>query len=152
MKKIFALIVAMMLVVAFSGATFAEEKKAVEAPKAAEAANTAEPAKAEEPAKKAKKASEKVKKVTGEVTAVDAKVNTVTVKGKKGDVTVEVTADTKITAGKETKALADVMAGEKATVKYVEKDGKNTAKSIDVKAAAKKKEVKKEEKKEEPKK
>ena len=146
MKKIFALMVAMMLVVAFSGATFAEEK-AVEAPKAAEAAKTAEPAKAAEPAKKAKKASEKVKKVTGEVTAVDAKANTVTVKGKKGDVTVEVTADTKITSGKETKTLADVMAGEKATAKYVEKDGKNTARSIDVKAAAKK-----EEKEEEPKK
>jgi hypothetical protein len=97
MKKIFALMVAMMLVVAFSGATFAEEK-AVEVPKAAEAAKTAEPAKAAEPAKKA---SEKVKKVTGEVTAVDAKANTVTVKGKKGDVIVEVTADTKITAGKE---------------------------------------------------
>ena len=144
MKKIFALMVAMMLVVAFSGATFAEEKKAVEAPAAAETAKTAEPA------KKAKKPSEKVKQVTGEVTAVDVKTNTVTVKHKKGDVTVEVTADTKITAGKETKTLADVMAGVKVTAKYFEQDGKNTAKSIDVKAAAKKE--KKREKKEEPKK
>lgn len=125
MKKILAILAVLMMVVAFSGATFAAEEK-----------------KAAEPATEAKKAPEKVKQVTGEVTAVDAKANTVTVKGKKGDVTVEVTADIKITAGKEAKTIADVMAGEKATVKYVEKDGKNTAKSIDVKAAAKKEEKK----------
>ena len=121
MKKIFALVVAFGMVVVMSGSTFA-----------------AEATKAAEPAKEAKK----VTQVTGEVTAVDAKANTVTVKGKKGDVTVEVTADTKITAGKEAKAIADVMAGEKVTVKYVEQDGKNTAKSIDVKAAAKTEEKK----------
>ena len=62
MKKIFALMVSMMFVVAFSGSTFAEEK-AVEAPKAAEAAKTAEPAKAAEPTKtEAKKVKKKVKK------------------------------------------------------------------------------------------
>lgn len=121
MKKILAILAVLMMVVAFSGATFAAEEN-----------------KAAEPATEAKEAPEKVKKVTGKVTAVDAKANTVTVKGRKGDVTVEVTADTKITAGKEAKAIADVMAGEKATIKYVEKDGKNTAKSIDIKAAAKK--------------
>jgi hypothetical protein len=127
MKKILALMAAIMMVAAFSGVTFAEEKKA-------------------EPAKEEKKAPEKVKQVTGEATAVDAKANTITVKGRKGEVTCDVTADTKIAAGKETKTLADVAAGNKVTVKYVEGGGKNVAKSIAVKAATKEEE-KKEEKK-----
>jgi len=37
--------------------------------------------------------------------------------------------------GKEKKTLADVMAGNKVTVKYTEVNGKNVAKSIAIKAA-----------------
>lgn len=130
MKKILALMAALMMVVAFGGLTFAEEGK-----------------KAEEPAKATKKAAEKVKQLTGEVTAVDTKANTVTVKGKKGESTCEVTADTKITAGKEAKTLADVKVGDKVTCKHVEKDGKSVCKSLKIKSAEKKEEMKKEEKK-----
>ncbi|HCL80973.1 MAG TPA: hypothetical protein DHW81_01705 [Nitrospiraceae bacterium] len=140
MKKIFALMAALMMVVAFGGSTFAEEAKKAE-----------EPAKAAEPAKEVKKASEKGKKVTGEVTAVDTKANTITVKGKKGESTCEVTADTKITAGEEAKTLADVKVGDKVTCKHVEKDGKSVCKSLKIKTAEKKEEMKKEEKKEEKK-
>ena len=133
MKKIFALMIALMMVVTFGGSTFAEEAR-----------------KAEEPAKEVKKASEK-KQLTGEVTAIDAKANTITVKGKKGESTCEVTADTKITAGKEAKTLADVKVGDKVECKHVEKDGKSVCKSLKIKTAEKKEEKKKEEKKEEKK-
>lgn len=78
--------------------------------------------------------------VTGEVTAVDAKAMSITVKGKK-DVTAVVDDKTKITAGKDKKTLADVKAGDKVTVKFTEADGKNTAKSIEIKPALAKKEA-----------
>jgi hypothetical protein len=83
-----------------------------------------------------KKAPAKIKQVTGEVTAVDAKAKTVTVKGKKGDVTVSTDDKTKVTMGKEMKSVADVKVGDKVIVKYSEADGKNVAKSIGIKPAA----------------
>ena len=46
------------------------------------------------------------------------------------------------------KGLADVKAGDKVTAKYSEKDGKNEASSVEVKAAPAKKGEKKAEKKE----
>lgn len=131
MQKILALMAALMMVVAFGGSTFAEDAM-----------------KEAEPTKEAKKAYEK-KQLTGEVTAIDTKANTITVKGKKGESTCEVTADTKIKAGKETKTLADVKVGDKVTCKHVEKDGKSVCKSLKIKTAEKKEEMKKEEKKEE---
>jgi ribosomal protein S1 len=73
-----------------------------------------------------------VKQVTGSVTAVDAKANTLTVKGKKGDVAVSTDAKTTVMAGKDKKTLADVKAGDKVTVKYTEADGKNVAKSVSI--------------------
>ncbi len=78
------------------------------------------------------KAPAKVKQVTGEVTAMDAK--SITVKGKKGDVVIAV----------EEKMVAGIKAGDKVVVKYTEADGKNTAKSV------KKAEAKPAEKKAEP--
>lgn len=80
----------------------------------------------------------KVKQITGEAAAVDAATKTLTVKGKKAEVTV--TADEK--------ALADIKVGDKVVVKYTEQDGKNVAKSV--KKAAAKAEKKGEGKKAEP--
>lgn len=74
------------------------------------------------------------RQVTGEVLAVDAKADTLTVKGRKGDVTVSVVDKTKITA-EEIKTLADVKVGDKVTLIYKATDDKNTAKSIAIKAA-----------------
>lgn len=71
MKKAIAIIVSVLFVLSVAGLSFAAEQKAAPAEKAA-------------PAKAEKKAPAKVKQVTGEVTAVDAKANTLTVKGKKG--------------------------------------------------------------------
>ncbi|GAQ94358.1 hypothetical protein TAGGR_1538 [Thermodesulfovibrio aggregans] len=130
MKKILAVVMA--LVFAFTvTAAFAEQPAA----KPAEPAKKAEPAKpAEKPAKK-----EKVKQITGEVTAVDTVGKTITVKSKKQELTIGVTDE----------QIKDVKAGDKVVVKYTEKDGKLTAKSVKKVApkAEKKGEVKKEEKK-----
>lgn len=122
MKKAIAIIVSVLFVFAITSVSFAAEKAAAPA-----AEKAAAPAKAEE-----KKAPAKVKQVTGNVTAVDAKAKTITVKGKKGDVVIAV----------DDKMIADVKAGDKVTAKYTEADGKNTAKSVK-KAAAKKAEEKK---------
>ncbi len=132
MKKTIAIIVSLLFVLSIAGLSFAAEKAAAPAAapaKAAPAEKKAEPAKMEE-----KKAPAKIKQVTGEVKSVDAKA--ITVKGKKADVTVNVDDKTKIMAGKEKKALADVKAGDKVSVKYTEAEGKNMAKSIAIKPAA----------------
>ena len=118
MKKAIAIIVSVLFVFAITSVSFATDKTAAPAPME-------------------KKAPAKVKQVTGDVTAVDAKAKTITVKGKKGDVVIAV----------DDKMLADVKAGDKVTAKYTEADGKNTAKSVK-KAAAKTE--KKAEKKAEP--
>jgi ribosomal protein S1 len=111
MKKAIAIIVAVLFVFALTSISLAAEKKAA----------------SEKP---------KVKAVTGEVTAVDTKAGTITVKGKKAEVTVTCDDKTKVKMGKEVKALADVMVGDKVTVKYTEVDGKNVAKSVAIKPAA----------------
>ena len=130
MKKTIAIIVSLIFVLSFAGLSFAADKPAAE--------KKAEPVKA---------APVKVKQVTGDVTAVDAKAGTITVKGKKGDTTVATDAKTKIMMGKDVKALADVKVGDKVMVKFSEADGKMTAKSVAIKSAEKKAEPAKTEKK-----
>ncbi|MDI6865610.1 hypothetical protein [Thermodesulfovibrio yellowstonii] len=139
MKKILAIVMALVFALTVTAA-FAQQPAA----KPAEPAKKAEPAKPAEPAKKAEKPAkkEKVKQITGEVTAVDTVGKTITVKSKKQELTVAVTDE----------QIKDVKAGDKVVVKYTEKDGKATAKSVKkVAAKAEKKEVKKEEKKAEKK-
>ncbi len=77
-----------------------------------------------------------MKQVTGNVTAVDQKTMTVTVQGKKGEVTASVDKKTRIVEGKEKKTLADVQVGDKVTLKYSKVDGKDMAKRIIIKKAA----------------
>ena len=132
MKKTLAIIVSLIFVLSFAGLSFAADN-AVE--------KKAEPVKAEKKAPvvaEKKAAPAKVKQVTGDVAAVDAKANTITVKGKKADTVVTCDDKTKIMIGKDKKALADVKVGDKVTVKYSEADGKMTAKSVAIKMAEKK--------------
>ncbi|MBU4320010.1 MAG: hypothetical protein KJ739_02855 [Nitrospinae bacterium] len=143
MKKIIALIVAVLFVFAVASVSIAvEEKKAAPAKKEAvpaPAEKKAEPAKKEE-----KKAAVKVMQVTGEIKAVDAAAKTITVVKKvKGQ-------DKETVISVDDKTLADVKAGDKVTVKYTTADGKNTAKKVVKKAAAKKMEKKAEPMKTEP--
>ncbi len=147
MKKAMAIIVAVLFAFAITSLSFAaEEKKAAPAPAEKKAPMAVE--------KVEKKAPAKVKTVTGEVAAVDAKAGTITVKGKKAEVTVTCDDKTKVMMGKEKKACADVKVGDKVTVKSHEVEGKNVAKSVSIHAAkpAEKKMEKKEkaEKKAEP--
>ncbi len=124
MKKATAIIVSVLFVLSLAGVAFAAKKA---------------------PAKKVK-----ILAVTGEVLAVDAKAMTLTVKGKKGEVAVTTDEKTKFAKGK---SLAEVKVGDKATVKYVEEDGKNIAKSVmfrAIPAKKVKKVIKKEMKKEAP--
>ena len=58
--------------------------------------------------------------VSGEVTAVDASANTLTIKGEKGEVVLTITDKTKFAEGK---TLAEVKVGDKLSAKYSEKDG-----------------------------
>ena len=134
MKKTIAIVLSLVLMFAFTAVTFAAEKAAAPAEKKEMA-----PAEKAAPAKKAVK-----KQVTGEVTAVDAKANTLTVKGKKGDVMVSTDDKTSVMEGKAKKTLADVKAGDKVTVHYTEADGKNVAHKVAIKAAPAKKAEKKE--------
>ncbi len=124
MKKAIAIIVAVLFVFALTSISFAAEKKAAPAPMEKK---EAAPVKAEE-----KKVPVKVKRISGEVGAVDATAGTLTVKIKKHEVSLSTDDKTVVKKGKETKTLADVAAGDKVIVKYKEVDGKNVAKSIAV--------------------
>ena len=91
MKKAIAIIVSVLFVFSITALSFAAEKAATPAPMERKA----------EPVKMEKKAAVKVKQVTGEVVAADAKAKTITVKGKKGDIVIAV----------DEKVLAEVKAG-----------------------------------------
>jgi hypothetical protein len=112
MKKAIVYVLAMTLVFAFASLTVAAEKK-----EAAPAVKTA------------------YHHITGDVVSVDAAANTIVVKEKKGDITVMVNDKTVIMSGKDKKTLADIKAGEVATVKYTEADGKKTAAHVEIKPA-----------------
>ena len=117
MKKTIAVVLSLIFILAVTSITFAAtaEKKEVVVEKKIEAA----------PAAKAVE-----KRVKGDITAVDAKAMTITVKGKKGDVTVTVDAKTEFKLGNDKKTVADLKVGEKVKILYHEADGKNIAKSI----------------------
>lgn len=123
MKKILALVMALVFV--FTTAVVFAEKPA---------------AKPAEPAKKAEATKEKVKQISGEITAIDTAGKTITVKSKKQELTIGVTDE----------QIKDLKAGDKVVVKYTEKDGKLTAKSV--KKTGKTAEKKEAPKKETPKK
>jgi Cu/Ag efflux protein CusF len=111
MKKAVAILIAFLFVFAITSLSLAAEEK-----------------KAAPPVKP------KVMQVTGDVKAVDTVAKTITVtkmvKKKAEETIITIDGKTKITMGKEKKALADVKAGDKVTVKYTEVDGKNIAKSV----------------------
>ena len=104
MKKVFSIVLSILLVLSIAGVAVAKEKV-------------------------------KVKQITGDVAAVDAAAKSLTVKGKKAEVVISTDEKTVVKAEKEKKSLSDVKVGAKVTVKYSEVDGKNIAKSIEIKPA-----------------
>jgi Cu/Ag efflux protein CusF len=103
MKRTLAVALAFIFVLAATSVTFAAEKQAAPAEM----------------------------KIRGNITAVDANAMTITVKGKKGIVTVVVDDKTEFKLGKDKKAMSDLKVGDKVKIFYLEADGKNTAKSIE---------------------
>ena len=76
--------------------------------------------------------SSKTRQVTGNVTAIDTASNTITVKKKDREVTLNVEEKTKIIQCTNKTAITDIKIGDKVTTKYSETPGKNTAKSITI--------------------
>jgi len=72
----------------------------------------------------------KIIHVAGETTSVNPRAGKLTVRGKDGDVDIYATEKTNILIGRDKGRLSDIAAGTKATVKYIEMDGENIARSI----------------------
>jgi len=123
-KNALKVLVVALTTLAFSGVSFAQEKKATPATPAAPATEKKSEMKSEKP---------KTTRITGEVTSVDAKAGKLTV--------TNLTADTKAKG-----ALEKVKVGDMVKVSYTEKDGKMVASSI-AKTETKAKTTKPEEKK-----
>jgi uncharacterized iron-regulated membrane protein len=132
-KSTLKVLVVALTTLAFSGVSLAQEKKATPATPATPAAPAMEKKTETKPAKA------KTTRITGEVTSVDAKAGTVTVKAK--DKETSLTAD-----GKAKASLEKVKVGDMVKVSYTEKDGKMVASSI-AKTQTKAKATKSEEKK-----
>jgi hypothetical protein len=78
----------------------------------------------------AKKKPLKIIHLTGEAIRVNPKAGKLTVRGKDGEVEIYATDKTIIRIGMDKGRLSDIAAGNKATIKYLEIDGKNIARSI----------------------
>lgn len=141
MRRIAVSVLALLVVLAFSGLAFSQGTM-TDTTKPA----TAEPAKsapvtpeAKAPVTKAPeaKAAEKPKakapaahQFMGSVVSVDTTANTLVVKGKKGDVTFEVAPKAKIKVGAKAVTLGELAVGSKVTVIYKEEGGKKVATAI----------------------
>ncbi len=144
MKKVMIIGLSIVFVFALTALSFSTEKTTNSAEKKASTTaekKESEPVEKHEAVHAEKKETEK--HISGLVTAVDAAANTLTVKDKKGEITMFTDTETKVVAGKEKKALADVKVGDKVEAKYTEADGKSMAKHITIHAAHTKHETKK---------
>jgi hypothetical protein len=112
-KNMIRVLVIALTSLAFSGVSFAQAKLAMPATPATPAAPAME---------KSEKA--KTNSVTGEVTSVDVKAGTFTVKGK--DKEINLVADSKSTKAE----VERLKVGDTVRVSYTEKDGKIIARSV----------------------
>lgn len=71
-----------------------------------------------------------MKRISGEVTAFDAAIKTITVKGRKSEVTVSYDDKTTFTTEKGEEAFFDVKVGNRLIINYTNVDGKNVAKRV----------------------
>jgi len=120
MKKALLIGLTLLIGFAFATAVFAQAPAAPE--KAAPAPAPEQKAETKAPAK------HKTHHFRGEVTAVDMAAKTLTVKGKKGDMTFDLTG---------AKMKGEPKMGDKVRVAYMEKEGKMVAKYVRIKGAKK---------------
>lgn len=133
MKKILTFVVAVLFAFSMAGAAFAADPGM---------SNAAAPAKKMKK-KAARKKAVKYMVVYGPVSSVDTTANTVTVKGKKGEVTLTTNDKTVIKKGRKKMTLADVKAGDRVYARYKKEDGKDVATLISIHTAPAKKARKK---------
>ena len=117
MKKVLMIALTVMISVAFVTVVFAQAPAGTPEKKTTATTTTTTPEKKEVTTKETKS---KAMTFTGEVTNMDTAAKTMAVKGKKGDMTFDVSGAT---------MKDEVKAGDKVTVKYMEKDGKKMASS-----------------------
>lgn len=110
MKNMIKVLVIALTSLAFSGVSFAQAKPATPATPAAPAMEKSEKA--------------KTNRLTGEITSVDVKAGTFTVKGK--DKEINLVADSKSTKAE----VEKLKVGDTVRVSYAEKDGKMIASSV----------------------
>lgn len=110
MKNMIKVLVIALTSLAFSGVSFAQAKPATPATPAAPAMEKSEKA--------------KNNRLTGEITSVDVKAGTFTVKGK--DKEINLVADSKSTKAE----VEKLKVGDTVRVSYAEKDGKMIASSV----------------------
>lgn len=128
MSKMLSIFAAVVVAFAVSGTVFADDAQKSAAP--------AVPAAAAAPAK-APAAKTFIR--NGQVVSVDATANQLVLKGRKADTVFVVTAKTNIMKSGKEISLSDIVAGDRVTVAYRNKDDKSVATSIKVqvpKAAA----------------
>ena len=118
MKKVLMIALTVMISVAFVTVVFAQAPAGTPEKKTTTTTTTTTPEKKETTTKVTKS---KAMMFAGEVTNMDAAAKTMTVKGKKGDMTFDVSG---------AKMKDEAKAGDKVTVKYTEKDGKKMASSV----------------------
>jgi Cu/Ag efflux protein CusF len=117
-KNTIRILIVALTSLAFSSVSFAQAKPATPATPATPGAPAME--------KKTEMRSEKAKAqgLTGEVTSVDAKAGTLTLKGKEKEI--NLAADSKSTKA----ALEKLKVGDRVRVSYTEKDGKMIVNSV----------------------
>ena len=74
----------------------------------------------------------KARQITGNVTAIDTKSNTITVNKKNKEVALDIGEKTRIIQCTNKTAITDIKIGDKVTVKYRETGDKNRAKSVTI--------------------
>jgi hypothetical protein len=118
MKKVLMMALTVVISVAFVTVAFAQAPAGTPEKKTTTTTTTTTPEKKETTTKTTKS---KALMFTGEVTKMDTAAKMMTVKGKKGDMTFDVSS---------AKMKDEAKAGDKVTVKYTEKDGKMNASSV----------------------
>jgi hypothetical protein len=119
MKKVLMMALTVLISVAFVTAAFAQAPAGTPEQKTTTTTTTKAPDTKE--TKTTKTTKSKAMIFTGEVTNMDTAAKMMTVKGKKGDMTFDVSG---------AKMKGEAKAGDKVTVKYVEKEGKMMASSV----------------------
>lgn len=129
MKKVFMVVLAVLISAAFITTVFAQAKpETKQTDKLAVAASEKAPAPEKKADKPEKKAAPKAKTFKGEFVSMDETAKTIVAKDAKGEMTFDI-------AG--VKKIAEFKAGDKVMVAYTEKDGKMVAKAVAKKAAKK---------------